>query len=1002
MSRASKTPSEMRGAQRCDSAVAAHPCSNVIPFYPVRYSVRPATGSGYDYVHPNLRNDLPPLKDTVHVLRLLRPGSWLYVYDGNNRNKLVCFLYDTKDESKSQDDVEGLHFYRVDLNPESFAHTVLTGALSYPYIPAPEPKLPPAEIAVLLTDAPLSPARLKALKENAGGLRDRSMQRIDLTPWREAFKKTVGPEAVPDTPAVKDTLPVLELARQVADLRGTDLGWSEHAARWSAQALHSCDARMRQEASGAMAGTRLAIVFDDPIGALSELNYQVNRKQAVLAQFQSVTERPLRVAKWVHDLGEVARKKGEENARRERMVASARRGAHTMGPDYERQRGQQAQQVRLLDIREAERIEFLKTYQTDLADHTTRVSEAGQRAADWLQARSNASAYEAALALYDPADDIGHCALRGAVARTYDFAIVHEPTGQKLAETLKPSGPTSGVFKDLMMGHAALAAWVNLPKAEEFGSTKVLDANLNALRKLIHALPADSASARLSLIMAVLLSRHQKVTPEAYWASSYSRAMQAYEGVVIGERRLRKPDEVAQWLAGQRRELQQAHWRGQPPPPQPPHRAPTGPANRTPTVKIVQPDVPPIAQKPPMPRTQVSMAVSEALDFRFEVELEKEGNAELERIGKNEAQSRNSLRWKVSMWSQAKLAVGGLGLWVSMGNVAESAKKLSRTDAQLVAESFGMAGDLLGVGAGGSALTQTAYEWRRDMAALRGNQRAMGVLQGLADKWERRAIGVAGAAAAMYAIRDGLKAKKEWNTDGKAAGITALGAGVQLSAAVIASSWVAGHMNTKLIQLGIGAAARVGAGPIGWGLFALEMTYTGVTAWRDWTETENHINTWLAKCYWGSGKRTGSTLRHVAGTWLQDEVGQYPTGRDESHAYLALHHLPRIQTTAQLDGVFLDTVLPGELGDRADERKITVTFPGWRPDSRFRIVQYRSPRESGKPQTFEDPTSAYSMLKMQGTDGVVTISANDLTGDTEVTWWPGGAGGDDLSFTASN
>jgi len=33
---------------------------------------------------------------------------------------------------------------------------------------------------------------------------------------------------------------------------------------------------------------------------------------------------------------------------------------------------------------------------------------------------------------------------------------------------------------------------------------------------------------------------------------------------------------------------------------------------------------------------------------------------------------------------------------------------------------------------------------------------------------------------------------------------------------------------------------------------------------------------------------------------------------------------------------------------------------------------------------------------------VATIVAQDLTGDTEFAWWPGGAGGDDLFFTASN
>jgi|GEM_PF-4783777 len=973
-----KTPLEMKAAQRCDSAVSAHPCQSVIPFYPVRYALRPSVGTGSDFSHGNLRTDFPKLKDVCYVLRLLRPESWLYLYDENNRHKLVCFVYRAPENGPTST----YHYFRVDIDIRNGEHTLLPQAHPNPYIPAYDPKHPPKAISVLLTDAPLSAARTRALNADPA-LRERSMQRIDLAPWLAAFKSTPLEQETPAPPAVADTLPLLELERQVLELRGQRDDWSEHRTLWANGALPKLDAAMRRQSTGMLAGTRLAIVFNDPIGMLSELNHLVDTEQERLNTFHATTAWPLLSATMVESVANAAQAEGEEKGYMRGMQVSARTG---VVPNLKGKYGMQFRRSRLTDVRDDERNAFLRQYKSDLDLYTNLRDAAAQRACDLR--RSQRAGLDAAMALYDPADDIGQRALRAAIARTLDFCMVHEETAKEVAAPLEEGGPTGGPFKDVMVGHLGMAAWINTEKLLDFSTGKVADTRLDNLRELQSRLPADAASRRVSVILQALLSKQRKTAPETFWKTPYAAATQALEGSLAERRTLTNAKDVASWLAEQRREAQQAHWRGSPRPPQSP--------------ATTKPKIPAIAQHPPTRPTALAHSISDALQVFHETAVEAAANEELAKISRNETLGRRSLGWKLSAWQGGKLGIGGLGLWISLNNVGEAIKKLHKADAQWAVEGVGLAGSILTAASSGALVTQVAFDWKADMAKLRNQVGTFRSAKAGAKVAERYAIAFAGAAAAAYGFRDVNKGMRDWGDDGKAPGITFVGAGVQITEAALAGAWLLGRAAAPelLAVVGIGALARLGTGPVGWGIFALEMLYHAVDTWRIWHIDETRVNTWLARCYWGTGKRTGVVSREFANALSADPVSPFDNDHDEVQEFYAMRYTPKIETSTQFIRKVLNNLLP-----IADERgtairEITVTFPGWRAGaSQYRVWQHIHPRGSAKPVVREGSKD----VNLHGNVGVLTFDADDLRGDTEVAWWPGGlAGHDELFFTAEN
>lgn len=974
MTRPGKTPLEMKACKPSNSALAAHPCQNVIPFYPVRYALRPNASSGYDYEHSNLRSKFPKVPEIAYVLRMLRPESWLYLYDPDNRHKLVCFVYRAGEQATPKT----CYYYRVDIDVATGEHFLLTEPHTNPYVPAYQPRHPPQQIRALLTDAPLSAARTLELIEDEA-VRKRSTQPIDLAPWLASFRAVASTRETPSYPAVADTLPVMELERQLLELRGQNTHWSEHPTFWTPSALAGHDAAMKRRSAEALGGTRLAIVFNDPIGMLSELNHLLEEAQERLNTFHAITARPLRSAAMVEALAMAAQEHGYRKGREDDLKKSAK---HGLPPNTGAIVGQRYREKRLLDVRDGERTEFLRRYQTDL-NHYTRLRNASKdRPAIFRTAhRKN---LDAAMALYDPADDIGQAALRDATARTLGFCMVDEETAAELAEPLEDEGPTSGPFKAVIFGHPTFAAWVNSPKALEFGVTTGADSRLEQLREVNARVSANASSQRLNLMISVLLSQNRKMALETFWRSPYAAAAQAMEGSLVTSQSLTDANQVARWLEDQRQQLKLASSKATSPPQRQSQAARNTPA---------------ISHNPPPRPTALSHGINSALQLLHEESIYDKADTASARINQPEATARESLRWKASTWQAGKVSFTGLGLWIGVSNVSESINKLHRADATLAIEGMGLAGDVLSVGASGSSLTHIAADWKRDMAALRGDRLAAESSRLGALRAEKFAIGFAGFAAASYAIRDLMKVRNDWQELEKAPEIRFVGAGMQVTAAGLAGAWLAGRLIDEdlLARFGARSLTRLGSGPVGWGLFTLEMTYHAVTAWRKWTEAENEINTWLARSYWGTGERNGSNTREIAAGLSTEKVSHYESDREEMHAFLSMSHKPRIESKVAVMGAVAAQLVSPALATFA-QRTIKVTFPRWQPGvSRYRIWQHPDPRGSGRPVVYEGDTG----VVQEDENWVKTFDAYDLAGDTQVAWWPGGIGAlDDLFFEA--
>ncbi len=364
------------------------------------------------------------------------------------------------------------------------------------------------------------------------------------------------------------------------------------------------------------------------------------------------------------------------------------------------------------------------------------------------------------------------------------------------------------------------------------------------------------------------------------------------------------------------------------------------------------------------------------------------------------------LSTRLRFWHNAKLGLGGLGLFASAYSANAAFKALGRENGLTFANSLDAGGKVLGLGVGGSAMLKRAYyEKQRDLALSRRDKAAAEQSDALARSFERRAILAAAAVAAMIAIKDAGNAISA--EEGKAAAISAASASVQAVAASIGGLQFAGKINAEFLEKwgvsrllalrGAAAVARIGSGPIGWTLLVLEGAYTVLRTWHDKVADEQKITDWVARSMWGTGQ---------SDKWFGDKaLPPFADDMEEQREFYRLFQQPRIETDIdELKALQAATPLGMIVNDGLPDglRAITVALPGWQPQiSHYKVTQQQAAKlgelHAGS-RTYDDP----ALIKLIGGVGYLTLNTNTLIGKTAVEYRPNGFTDPDYVLTEGN
>ncbi|SIT31881.1 toxin VasX [Achromobacter sp. MFA1 R4] len=247
--------------KRLAKAISPPPCERGVPLYPLRYGI--ADKPLDEKVFPTLGTENYPtlLAGKAYGLRVLRPGTYVY----------LCYFENARMWTQHYQVTEDVRFARIwwshaddnDATPGRLARPDTTGAK--PYLLAPETST--AEVVhVLVSDTLLSHRTLWNLETNKDGLRDTLATPCKPTggaPQRHAFDAALLGNAT------------RELVPPAVYGSPTHFDWSEIHLSDGAPSHGNILGEMYIALRPRMDIKPLAVALQDPIGVASELHYLI-------------------------------------------------------------------------------------------------------------------------------------------------------------------------------------------------------------------------------------------------------------------------------------------------------------------------------------------------------------------------------------------------------------------------------------------------------------------------------------------------------------------------------------------------------------------------------------------------------------------------------------------------------------------------------------------------------------------------------------------------------
>lgn len=930
------------GEAKAGQCVGDLPCQRGVPLYPLRYGI---TDAPYDsgVLSPPEAKHYPQLKDgKAYGLRVMRPGSYVYLFyfkDGRMWTQQYLVMETGLFAPVWWTDAD----YDA-VAPGRLARPHLAGAKSFLLAP---PKSVAPVVHLMVSDTVLTHRALWRIEQDIDGTR--SLLTVEVKP-------SAGPGQLHAFDIRNANGQVHEIAEQVRRNQTRHFAWSESqpaSPDLSAIIIATFNAR-----SPNFDLIPLAVVLPDLIGVLSELNMLVGARLAELSDYGAQAARKLTVSRLITQLAEDGARQRELEVFNNDDVGSAlpagaTGGAANAARDRAYRAGLDLKAKRLGYVYDSQRLAFERDHPAKLATLNQQIEIAATDLGTVFQA--NVTAFNA----------IGNTYLDGTTeVDTYlDYrclfghtipGLIHCKAGHDyLSRYVPPDGPT-GPLKFAVMGHTDIVKKIGDASKQARGRA---DAMLKPLQELLARFPADGASQQLSVMMGALVAQGKLPSANAYWTSLYRPLMELLDGDVA---RLHQVplDELGAWV-----------------------RTATGGHG----INGFRPST-------------IQRAATELVEVYDSAPVQEQ------------LAGLRALPGRLRFWHNLKLGVSGVGLFASTYSATITFNALSKQDGQTLANALDAGGKVLGITASSASLTRYSFEKQRDLATARGDKVEAARLKAMAECAERWAIGLAAGAALTIAVKDFWSS---WEKEqGTASGISVASGTIQSMAAGVGALQLLGKMKSTVAvelveRMGLSSAAilrggayvaRLGSGPIGWTLLALELMYVGLRAWHDKVADEQKITTWLTRSVWGNGRTDN---------WFgEGKVEPYADYAEELREFHRLFQQPSIETDVAVLKV-LGAVTPiGTLahGGRLpeDARAITIALPGWKPQiSHYRVTQQHSANfqhPGGQSRTYDDP----ARVKVVNDVGYVTIQNDTLIGKTEIEYHPNGFTDPDYVLKESN
>ncbi|KWH55912.1 hypothetical protein WM00_01430 [Burkholderia cepacia] len=663
-----------------------------------------------------------------------------------------------------------------------------------------------------------------------------------------------------------------------------------------------------------------AVALPDPVGMLMDLNQLVGA--ALQDQEPYVTEaaRKLRVWGMIESLADAARQRAIQEA-----VTSVTIGGVRTHADYPYQRGKAGYASRM-------RFADHQAYDAFIKEHPKRLAIL-QKAVDvaaldlWEAFQSVKPAYTTLLTLYENKDIenfidrrlVGACTLTG---------LVHHPKGEAYLQKYVTTDGLTGWLHDLVLGHPQVGDWVDWRNSGAVAGGLINDAVIERAQTLLKSIPADAASQQLSVMIGALVARSKLRSPAQFWTSAYRPAFEALDGQLAGAVPVKLKD-AGTWVRDQLGIEGGEGFR---------------------------------------PRT-VAQKANEMLVL-YKMQDVQQVLSDMEKAPAGLRRAHNT-----------RVGIGGLAVMVSTYNAAVAFNALGKEDGLTLANALDAGGRVLGLGSSSLFMAQVYRNRLANLAREAGQKAKADSLLELAKRLELMAIGTAAVAALVLAVKDEVFGTRAEN--GKPAAWNAVSGAIAGTAASLGGLYVLGRVGPKWLvgfaERGIAVArvpfavARMGSGPLGWMLLALDGLYSAARVMHDRVAAEQAVNDWISRSVWGN--------RRNSSYFDLKPLEQYKNDIEELQAFYTLFLKPAITADVQVLNTIGALTIPG----MGELRRITVTLPGWKSQiSQYRIKQVHG--ALGRVAMYE----ALEQVVEQDGVGVVTLSNDVLIGKTEVEYWPNG------------
>ncbi|TBU86946.1 hypothetical protein [Phytopseudomonas dryadis] len=817
------------------------------------------------------------------------------------------------------------------------------------------------DTAYLLTcDTPLTATVLGKLERNEGGLRTATTTEIRLKGGTRQ-PHVLGTEALKDVPALAED----------GEQRLSLIDWSENQPQemLGGETIHLVCQRRAQQPGQSQRLPPIAVALHDPVGVMSEFGHLTGSHVLDLQEWSDHEQVPRKVmvSQWIDELGQQKARSVELNTYNNDYIGSATQGASggaaNAARDQAYRAGLAARDKRLESARNDERKQFMATYEQKRQEFITAIDKTA--AAAYAMYSAVELRHGAVMQLYDETDVESFICLRRAV--TYSMTVLAcDPQGRQVLEAMLPEAGPTGLMARAIKGFPDFADFVDVGLAvAQQGGLVAASLATDRIRQLAERVPPDDTSRYLSNIIAELVARKRLRTPEAFERSIYFRALQLLEGSLVG-REPTDPKNAGKWLL----ELTNGK-----------------------AVNGFRPST--LARHN---NELISLYKSEPVQSHI---------SEINRTVKELRESSNN-------WHGLKFSFGAYGIFLGTYNLHEVINKLGNDDGPVLVNSLSLASGLLATGSSVAVAGEAGHQGREAAARTRANAGAATQAQHRATRYGNWAIGMLAASAATTSFKELLLAANA-NSAGQATAHAA-GSVLQAAAATTGGLHLMGRLSTQqhagtLAQLsrtamtsmgkraaGTGVAAgvaraafgiaRLGSGPIGWTLLALELSYQTIRVWNDKNTEERKVTDWIARSIWGTGIHRNRIF--------SDETLSPFTPEEETKEFYRFFMEPHIETDVAVLRTLASVNIPawGTINKirhgsylPADARTVTVALPGWKPQvSAYIITQHNEFRFTGIQKTLDDP-DLVQLRKGVGV-GYISYPTDTLGGNIEVKYWP--------------